>query len=167
MCEPSIRELGTLVKWPLTNFRKAIVTLNKHFDSKSRKSHIAAVERAMAFCSVMEKRRLLIDQQLMSERAKTAAENRLKMRSIAATVMLCGRRGILRGHRDDRPAIMEEPLANHGNFHALLDFRVDAGDKVLQEHLQTASRNAIYTSKDIQNELIIICGIVLFWFYYN
>ena len=38
---------------------------------------------------------------------------------------------------------------------------MDAGDKVFQEHLQTASRNAIYTSKYIQNELIIICGNII------
>ena len=28
---------------------------------------------------------------------------------------------------------------------ALLDFRVDAGDKVLEDHLSQASRNATYT----------------------
>lgn len=48
--------------------------------------------------------------------------------------------------------------ANHGNFWALLKFRVEAGDKVLEEHLATAVRNATYTSADIQNQIIVILG---------
>ena len=47
---------------------------------------------------------------------------------------------------------------NHGNFLALLRFRVRAGDKVLEEHLKTAARNARYTSKTVQNEMIEISG---------
>jgi len=46
-----------------------------------------------------------------------------------------------------------------GNFHALLQFRIDAGDSVLKQHLQTASKNAAkYTSKTIQNDMINVCG---------
>ena len=43
---------------------------------------------------------------------------------------------------------------NHGNFLALLKFRVDAGDTVLGEHLVTAARNATYISPVIQNQII-------------
>ena len=45
---------------------------------------------------------------------------------------------------------------NHGNFWALLTFRVDAGDTVIGEHLATAARNATYTSSVIQNQLVDI-----------
>ena len=45
-----------------------------------------------------------------------------------------------------------------GNFHALLQFRIDAGDSVLKQHLQTASKNVKYTSKTIQNDMINVCG---------
>ena len=45
---------------------------------------------------------------------------------------------------------------NHGNFWALLNFRVDAGDKVLEDHLSRAARNATYTSSVIQNQMIDI-----------
>ena len=48
-----------------------------------------------------------------------------------------------------------------GNFINLLNFRVAAGDKVLEEHLKTAARNALYTSAPIQNELIEACGKVI------
>ena len=47
---------------------------------------------------------------------------------------------------------------NHGNFWDLLDFRVLAGDTVLAAHLATADKNAMYTSPDIQNQIIGILG---------
>jgi len=89
-CEPPVRELGVLVTRPLTNFKKAIDKLNEHFCSQRRKSHQASVERGMAFCAVMEKPALAIDQQLSSNRAKLVAENQLKLQSIAATVISVG-----------------------------------------------------------------------------
>ena len=41
---------------------------------------------------------------------------------------------------------------------ALLEFRIDAGDTVLKEHLLHAKKNARYTSKTIQNECISLAG---------
>ena len=77
--------------------------------------------------------------------------------SIFKTIVLCGRQNIaICGHRDNATEI-EKDLAdvdNHGNFRALLDFRVDAGDTLLDQHLTTAARNATYTSAFIQNEVI-------------
>ena len=56
-------------------------------------------------------------------------------------------------------ALERDTFENYGNFWALLQFRVDAGDKILQEHLSTASCNALYTSSTIQNQIIaIICS---------
>ncbi len=83
--------------------------------------------------------------------------NQQKLSSIFKTIELCGRRNIaLRGHRDDATSIEKDvsDSENHGNFRALLNFRIDAGDTVLAEHLRTAARNATYTSKTIQNEMI-------------
>ena len=51
------------------------------------------------------------------------------------------------------------PNAPHGNFWALLDFRVSAGDSVLRDHLAKAPANAKYTSPSIQNEVADILGI--------
>ena len=48
----------------------------------------------MAFCTVMENRVIAIDQQISSRRAKLVAENRLKLQSIAATVIFCGQQVI-------------------------------------------------------------------------
>ena len=64
----------------------------------------------------------------------------------------CGRQGIaLRGHRDDET----RSSFNKGNFRALLALRVDAGDKVLEHHLDTCAKNATYTSKTTQNDLLL------------
>ena len=45
-----------------------------------------------------------------------------------------------------------------GNFIELLNFRVDAGDLILKEHLLSAQKNSTYISKTTQNELIECCG---------
>ncbi|XP_025413148.1 52 kDa repressor of the inhibitor of the protein kinase-like [Sipha flava] len=46
-------------------------------------------------------------------------------------------------------------------FNSLLKFRVDAGNTILNDHLQNSAANATYTSHRIQNELINICNEVL------
>ena len=103
-----------------------------------------------------------IDQQLSSQQAQIIANNRAKLRSIAATIIFCGKQAIsLRGHRDDWSTLLENNDNRAGNFQALLQFRIDAGDEVLKEHLLTAQHNAIYTSKTIQNEMIVVCGDLL------
>ena len=140
-CEASVQAFGTLVNRPLTNFKKASDILKDHFGCRGRKSHQIAVEKAKAFCNVMTNQARSIDQQLSSQRAQIAAINREKLRSIAATIIFCGKQAIsLRGHRDDWPALLDSEVDTHnaGNFHALLQFCVDAGDKVLKEHLETA-----------------------------
>lgn len=159
---------GTLVTHPLTNLQKASEKLREHFtgigSNSARKYHLAAVEKAENFKAVIEKKQVPVDQQLSSIRAKRIAHNREKLKSIAETVILCGRQGIsLRGHRDDRRHLEESPYANHGNFMALLNFRVQSGDKILAEHLQSAGhcRNALYTSKTIHNQLIDVCGRII------
>ena len=51
--------------------------------------------------------------------------------------------------------------SDFGNFQALLDFRDDSGDQILQKHFETAPRNASYRSKTIQNELISCVGEII------
>ena len=55
----------------------------------------------------------------------------------------------------------EQTSGQVGVFQSLLNFRVASGDKVLEEHLTTSSRNAKYTSSPIQNEIIDACGKVI------
>ena len=159
-CGPTMKEFGVLVTRPLTDFKRATEKLHDHFHCK--KFHKAALEAATAFTTTMENPEIAIDRRLSSQRSKHAAVNRLKLLSIAETVIFCGKQGLaFRGHRDDMPAVRENPAENHGNFLALLQFRVQAGDQVLKEHLRTAAGNALYTSKTIQNEMIVVCGDII------
>lgn len=73
------------------------------------------------------------------------------IKSLLECVCFCGKQGLpFRGHRDDYTATDYE---NKGNFIELVQFRAKT-DEVLCTHLEKAPRNAIYTSKTVQNEMI-------------
>ena len=107
----------------------------------------------------MESKQIPVNQQLAKIQVLTVAKNKEKLKSIVETVIFCGRQGIaLHGHRDDHTCLKDLQHTNPGNFIALLDFRINSGDTVLADHLKSCGRNAFYTSKTIQNQLIAICG---------
>ena len=84
--------------------------------------------------------------------------NRAKIKSTVKTVVLCGQQNlVLRGHRDDAKHY-DDPLNNPRNFQVLLNFRIDSGDKGLENHFKMCPKNAMYRSKTIQNELLGCCG---------
>lgn len=56
----------------------------------------------------------------------------------------------LRGHRDDD----KTPSDNQGNFKELVKFRIETGDTLLDKHLKQCNKNAKYTLKTSQNELL-------------
>ena len=158
--------VGVLVCRPLTNFQKASSKLREHFEGRgtgnARKYHLDAVEVGERFRAVMESKVIPIDQQLWNARAITIEKNKQKLRSIADTVLFCGRQGIpLRGHRDDWKHIDVQSHSNPGNFVALLHFKMQSGDKVLADHLASCGRHSLYTSKTTQNELIEIYGSII------
>ena len=58
------------------------------------------------------------------------------------TTIFCGKQNVtLRGHRDDAEYLSKSNIIP-GNFQALLDLRIDSGDKVLEEHFQNAPKTA-------------------------
>ena len=72
--------------------------------------------------------------------------------SLLKVVILCGKQGLaLRGHRDDRIDWKTEASFNEGN---LVRFRAP----ILAKHIAESPKNARYTSKGIQNELIDVVG---------
>ena len=67
----------------------------------------------------------------------------------------------MRGNRDDNVNWTDEdPHNNQNNFIELARFRAERDDvlKVLYAHLKNAPKNACYTSKTIQNQMIFIIG---------
>ena len=89
---------------------------------------------------------------------KRQENNMVILESIVKTVIICGRQNLgLRGDRDDSQ-YLEDETRNCGNFQALLDFRIDSGDQMLEKHFETAPKNATYRSKTVQNEMMEIIG---------
>ena len=74
-------------------------------------------------------------------------------------VLLCGKQGIaLRGHhRDDKVNWTNVNDNNEGIFIELVRFQAET-DPILAHHLANSPRNARYTSKSIQIELIGVIG---------
>ncbi|XP_028394498.1 52 kDa repressor of the inhibitor of the protein kinase-like [Dendronephthya gigantea] len=101
----------------------------------------------------------------MDNSEKEVQENRSKLASIIDTVVFCGRLGLpLRGHRDDakyHPEVGSYSTGGVGNFVESLNFRVRAGDKILEDHLKTCGKNISYISKTSQNKIISCCGQVI------
>ena len=151
---------GILVHRPLTNFVKASYLLSLHFEShdgKGKQSHLNAVIAADNFRMVMQGKKESIAQQMSSTLSERICANRLILKSILETIILCGKQNIsLRGHRDDASYL--DTHYNCGNFQALLDFRANSGDNILKDHFKHMKKNATYRSKTIQNELIDACG---------
>lgn len=147
---------GVLVTKPLINFQKALEILNKH---ESREFHKFSVIQMDEFYKVMTNQQPSIRSRLQQAMADKIAVNRQKLYSIIETIVLCGRQNIsLRGHRDTFHEVEHAPNAQHGNFWALLQFRMQAGDVILKDHLAQSSRNATYTSSRIQNQILDVLG---------
>jgi hypothetical protein len=151
--------LGQLVQTPLRNYRCLTgkdSSLDSHLQTQYHKTAQLRADNLLAMAHTMK----TIACQLDDQHAQHLKEQRERLVPIIKTIILCARMGIAyRGHRDDGSLDVDQPFAcGDGNFRALLKFRIDAGDKILENHLLTAGRNATYISKISQNQLINICG---------
>ena len=157
---------GVFIETAFTNFKKMYEMCDFHAAREYYKDAIAVCD---AFVVTMSGKQESVLVQLREGARETIQINRKKPQSIIETIALCGRQNIsLRGHQDSLSDIEGEQAAgyNHGNFWALLNFRISAGDTTLSDHLNSAAKNATYTSPDIQNQLINIlggqiCGMIL------
>ena len=81
------------------------------------------MEKAIAFSAVKENRSISIDQRLHSRRAEIVATNRLKLRSIASTIIFYGRQALaFRGYDEDYFDVENKSQLRYGNFLSLLLF---------------------------------------------
>ena len=90
--------------------------------------------------------------------------HRKALSSIIDTIVFLGCQNIsLRGHRDHGKIDPSGsyPLVNDGNFRMLLRYRMKSGDHVLIQHLKGASENCNYTSKRVQNEILLDIGTLI------
>ena len=127
----------------------------------SQKYHKASMEMMSEFILRYEEPTLAANNILDEKANKIIENNRKVVESLVRIVAFCGKQEIaLRGHRDDKITWIkdeEKTVVNEGNFIELVRFRAET-DQVLRKHLDNAPKNAKYTSKTIQNELIDVIG---------
>ncbi|CAF5004578.1 unnamed protein product, partial [Rotaria sp. Silwood1] len=158
-----IESFGKLVNKPLNDYKRSFGKYG-HITVHSRsKYHQINMSKAEQFLYMYKNPAASIEMVLDNKRRRQILENRERLKPIVETILVCGRLNFpLRGHRDDGKLLFnEESIIERGNFRALLQYRVDAGDHALREHLQSCDRNATYISKTIQNQLIQVIGDVI------
>ena len=126
-------QAGVLVSYALTNFKHATDNLKKH---EQKDYHKEAVVKMELFVKVMSGQQDSISVQMNNAAKELVATNRKKLLSIIETIILCGQQSIpLRGHRD-AGTDLERACEGHGNFWALLQFRISSGDTLLKSILR-------------------------------
>ncbi|XP_060882117.1 52 kDa repressor of the inhibitor of the protein kinase-like [Metopolophium dirhodum] len=154
-------KLGKLVTIPLSLYKKAKENFKAH---KNNDYHKNCVFKSDNFISVMNGKIQNIETTLDTAMTRKVEQNRQKLIPIIETILFCGLQNIsLRGHRDDGSInSVDDNIKNQkGNFKALLEFRINAGDQILKEHFKSATKNTTYISKTTQNDLIDCCGNVI------
>lgn len=151
----TIEDLGQFVCEKFNNWVKKSEKFASH---NTKHYHQLALTRVDALKSTMAETGRSIGSCLRQISSENIVRNRFVVKSIADTILVCGQQCIaLRGHRDDGSE-SADTLSNRGNFRAILNYGVRSGNKVLGDHLKTAPKNAVYTSKTIQNDLIDCIG---------
>ena len=131
--------------------------MNEH--SKSEYHHNSTV-KAAEFLARYTNPSKAIDLQVERVSPVQQEENRAVIESLIKVALLCGKQGVsLSGHRDDHVFTerdgdwLGDGQGNVGNFIELVRFRAET-DQILAKHLKHSPKNALYTSKTVQNELI-------------
>lgn len=146
------QKLGMLVNKPFSNWTKQSSYFSEH---EKLDYHKTCMARLLAFKESCLNPLQNVSTMLSESHDKKVAKNAQIVKSLLKCVCFCGRQGIaLRGHREDSTAPED---SNMGNFIELVKFRAE-NDEVLNTYLKTAPKNALYTSKTIQNEMIEVIG---------
>ena len=138
-----------LIILPYNNWKDAVSDLKSHAVCRY---HKASFDHMHEFMKIMENEELGIDYILDRKLKDRVEKNRAILKYIKRCLEYCGRRGIaLRGHRDDEDIEIshcdtEKNTENLGNFKELLKLACDLGDE---------TKSASYTSKTLQNELLL------------
>jgi len=152
-----------LVKEPLTKFSK-LSGKDGILESHARTDyHKLAFQKCKDFLNAYKNPSLDIINIMQNNRKQQILDNRERLVLIIKTIIFHGRQNFaLRGHRDDGDLYKinesDSLVANDGNFRALLRFRIESGDTILENHLKMSGKNATYKSKTSANELIQCCG---------
>ncbi|CAF1312339.1 unnamed protein product [Didymodactylos carnosus] len=151
-----VDQISQLVVKPLQGFHLKDAT--KHMSNhEATEYHKTAITKATEFSVRYNRPEKEINNLLEKKNDQQIKENRRILRSIIETILFLAKQNIsFRGHEDE--GFPRNDAAAQGNFRELLMFRSSSGDEVIKNHLKTCSRNAMYMSPQIQNELIQICA---------
>ena len=139
---------GAFIVRPCIKYKQFHDEAKDHLRTQWHKSAAEDANNFVRFCNKPEEN---ISSQINSVYRKTTESNRTKLHSLLKGILFCGMHDIaLRGKQ-----------ADSGNLVDLYKFRAEAGDEVLQHHLETAPKNARHTSVKTQNELIKLSAEVL------
>ncbi|XP_060858819.1 zinc finger MYM-type protein 1-like [Metopolophium dirhodum] len=123
--------LGSFIIKPFTRYKDIHENCRNHI---SNNWHQGATEAAKSFVEEVP-----INIMMVSGHQKILEQNRKIISSIISNVLFCGTHDL--------------PFRGKGQN--------EAGDQYLQNHIEKGKRNAIYTSPQIQNEIINISGTVI------
>ncbi|XP_050058793.1 52 kDa repressor of the inhibitor of the protein kinase-like [Aphis gossypii] len=132
------QKLGALVSKEYATWKNALQDFQLHAMNEGRSKNIT--------------------EQLSIERSRQIEQNRNILLSVIKTIILCSKQEFALRGSNDFGNVMN---INTFNFRALLRFRVDSGDTILEEHLKNGPKNSLYTSPGIQNGIISICGDII------
>ena len=132
---------GAFISAPCINYNDFHNCVQKHVSSAW---HLQAQEDATRFLYTVLHPERRVDGLLNNTFNATVSSNCAKLEPILSSIIFCGTHNIVLRGKDSKS----------GNLNDLLDFRNEAGDAILKEHMEKASGNAKYTSPKIQNELI-------------
>lgn len=132
------------IKKGLSNFKKGTEKIKLHEES--------GFHREMQNRYVVTKLRLMKDKTIIYEQLRVEKEdirkNRETLMRIFDVILFLGKQNIpLRGHKETGDG------KNKGNFIEFLEF-LKKYDVILADHMSSAKRNALYTSPQIQNEIL-------------
>jgi hypothetical protein len=109
--------------------------------SMSTDYHQGSLAKLKAFQSTYLNPSTRVDATITHDADEKIRTNKSILKSVVKSLLFCGRQGIaLRGHRDDDTE--KGSTSKKGNFKELLNFRVDDGDKVLEEHITNSNKRS-------------------------
>ena len=135
------RKLGSLVSNPFSLWTKQYSVFKNH---EQLAYYQSSMTRMTAFKESCSNPTHNVASMVNTARKEQVFRNTKVIKLLLKCAAFCGKQSIsLHGHRDD--SIASESV-NTGNFIQLVQFRAE-NDYVLRTYLETAPRNALYTSK--------------------
>ncbi|XP_025410380.1 uncharacterized protein LOC112683533 [Sipha flava] len=164
----SIEQLKRLITQPLDQYFKLLGKQGYLEVHQNNLYHKNCVQFAFYFKKNYLNPKNIVVNMIDTQRMKEIKENRERLVPIIKSILFLGQNIALRGHRDDGQlsspnmsldfSSNTKSITNQGNFRELLKFRIDAGDKNLEHHLMSTSKNATYINYPLQNSLIQCFG---------